>query len=498
MKSRIFSSVFGSKRVIPMILGTVLAVASCVAVYPQPAQTVHAVNVKTVSGLGTGDISNPSSASGGWDYVYYGNSSSNIRYRVLDTSATEFGGNTMLLDWDTTLFVRAHDGYVPYEYGSSGWTNSDVNCELYSTFPGMFTDQELAVVINSYKAAPAADDGDVWSVIGFTPLTGEKFFVLDAAEITRASYGYADCDARDANRVKSGVESWYWLRSPFTDSNNVCVSINPHGDVDGSEPYCECGVSPAFNIDRNSILFSSEIGSNEYKLTLIDSGLGIGITSGSSVSVNGNRVTVPYTITGSHASDATQVTVLIMDNEFVAGTSQTSGLMYIPLSVTNWGTSGTGEFILPDNYLNMTAGSDYFVYLIAEDVNDTYRTDYASMPAAIMGTPEPAPAPVSVDCMQPVEDEIRGAIAAGGEQSVVISVYSAISNRIMELLQANPQITLVMEFTYQGVDFRITIPGLAVQADPNIPWYGPLYLYPDFYMYGDPSPDVESYLAAFS
>ena len=263
MRSGNLASNPSCKRILTMFLSTVLAVTSCVTFYPISARTVQAINVKTVTGLGTGTISNPSSAAGGWDYVYFGTSSSDIRFRVLDTSATEFGGNTMLLDCDTTLLTSPQDSTDPYTYGSSGWTNGSVKSVLESTVLNMFSPQEIAAISRSYKAAPAAGDGEAWDVLEFVPLTGEKLFALDAVEITRASYGYADCDARDDNRVKTGAESWYWLRSPYTTSNNVCASINPHGDVDGSEPYCPCGVSPALNIDLNSIIFTSSVGSLE-------------------------------------------------------------------------------------------------------------------------------------------------------------------------------------------------------------------------------------------
>ncbi|MCM1046277.1 MAG: LysM domain-containing protein [Candidatus Gastranaerophilales bacterium] len=52
---------------------------------------------------------------------------------------------------------------------------------------------------------------------------------------------------------------------------------------------------------------------------------------------------------------------------------------------------------------------------------------------------------------------------------------TAISNDVMRMLYERNDITLVMEYTYEGVDYRIVIPaGGAVYSD--IPWYGPLYL----------------------
>ena len=47
----------------------------------------------------------------------------------------------------------------------------------------------------------------------------------------------------------------------------------------------------------------------------------------------------------------------------------------------------------------------------------------------------------------------------------------------MKKLQENPQITLVFSYTYLDEDFEVTIHGCDVQADPNVTWCGPLYLY---------------------
>ena len=52
---------------------------------------------------------------------------------------------------------------------------------------------------------------------------------------------------------------------------------------------------------------------------------------------------------------------------------------------------------------------------------------------------------------------------------------TTLANGTMKALLKRGDVTLVMEYTYQGVDYVVTIPaGKAV--DNDIPWYGPLYL----------------------
>lgn len=123
---------------------------------------------------------------------------------------------------------------------------------------------------------------------------------------------------------------------------------------------------------------------------------------------------------------------------------------------------------------------------ITDDVTYTYT--YAEL--VYDSEPEPP-----VNYMREVEDKLSEAINLGGTRVVRIEGYPALSYHVLEMLQKNPDITLVSEFTYDGLDYRITIPGSAVKLDPSINWYGPKCLFPMFYMYGtDTAPSVQAYL----
>lgn len=52
---------------------------------------------------------------------------------------------------------------------------------------------------------------------------------------------------------------------------------------------------------------------------------------------------------------------------------------------------------------------------------------------------------------------------------------TALSNGTMKELLKKGDVTLVMEYTYEGVDYVITIPAGAAENN-DIAWYGPLYL----------------------
>lgn len=103
----------------------------------QESQVVKTTSTtKTIAGLGTGVIADPTDPGNdtekAWagSYVYYGNyNGSPVKYRVLDASTTKFGGTTMLLDCDSILYAQMFDeDYTANEAGKNlnDWSISDV------------------------------------------------------------------------------------------------------------------------------------------------------------------------------------------------------------------------------------------------------------------------------------------------------------------------------------------------------------------------------------
>ena len=83
---------------------------------------------------------------------------------------------------------------------------------------------------------------------------------------------------------------------------------------------------------------------------------------------------------------------------------------------------------------------------------------------------------------------LRIANELGGPRTVEYSGDFALSYDIMQYLADHPDITLIYTVTYEGEDYTITIPGGKAIADPNIPWYGPLWLLANYG--GDKVPEV--------
>ena len=392
------------------------------------------------------DPSVPDSMESEWSgsYIYFGNyEGTPIRFRVLDKDSDIYGNGkkTVFLDCDTILFesavcIDAPDGLdllgpsrYPALYSASdsikkyveeySWENSDLKKLLngpdFLENRNIFTEAEESSIANSYVSshdlvmgtAPGNVDYDAYENFeGSEGLTGEKIFVLDVEDILNDSYGYylpknptinhGDVPSHDTsginaddspNRIKTynGSVKGYWLRSCYN-------GLGVMGDVwTTGYLYCDSifnpflGVSPALNLDQELILFSTVISGTsgdigaEYKLTFIDPNFELALPS--SASYSGNTITVPFSITGKDPSEVSQISVLITDKAY--NDNDAKILYYDSLNVTgNISSSGTGTFVLPEGLGNL--GSDYHLYVFAEDINGDHESDYASTPSEIL------------------------------------------------------------------------------------------------------------------
>lgn len=84
------------------------------------------------------------------------------------------------------------------------------------------------------------------------------------------------------------------------------------------------------------------------------------------------------------------------------------------------------------------------------------------------------------DYLDELRAKLKTAIDFGGEQIVTWDEGTALPYDVMKALQDNPKITLVFSYTYQGLDYKVTIPGKDAKAFTAITWYGPLYLYENY------------------
>lgn len=349
-------------------------------------------SVKTIAGLSTSNIADPIIPVNNCDawkgsYVYFGTYNGNpVKYRVLDSDTIVFseGSNnkTMLLDCDSILWAGDNPSSA-FDTDDNIWANSDIRAYLNGTF---FTDNfntiEQNAIAESTKSSAHSTDG-----IGsneYAPLAGDKIFLLDIVEAENTSYGYIDSYNFTGYTWKVGASDCWWLRSPAGPTGGLYADffhLQDGGLWMDKVSSTLVGVSPALNVNLSSILFSSVISGTvgetgaEYKLTLLDSNMSIECNGDATRS--GDIITIPYTISGMNSANATQVSVLLLDKEYIAGNTNNADILFYGALNDN------DSFTLPVELSDKVWGSDYYAYIIAEDVNGEKVTDYASTPVEI-------------------------------------------------------------------------------------------------------------------
>ncbi|MCR4657285.1 MAG: hypothetical protein K5770_13840, partial [Lachnospiraceae bacterium] len=378
---------------------------------------------KTITGLTTGTIMAqplvPERSEDPWQgsYVYYGKyKDTPMKYRVL--SAID---SNLLLDCDNVLSPLEYSTYSnSNEYASRYcWVRQCLNNSDFFDYPRVFTDAERGVIKDYYDCDPenekifASPAPSGFQSVGVP--SGDHIFILDVIQAVCNSYGYgyfesAGVDMGSKARIKKtfdGAIKSYWLRSPSDDVSGNNLKYACAVDADGkitsysvrdSSPY----MSPAFVVDRQSVIFSSLIGGeggqpdSEYKLTILDKGLSV---SANECTVDDDhKITIPYTVSdNSSSAEPTQISAVVTKNCIWNNVWQTEGennasayLQYTKLDVDGFNPSGsgTGSFTLDPSVVGAW-GEDCHIYILAEDVNGTYETDYASAPVEIRVVSQP-------------------------------------------------------------------------------------------------------------
>lgn len=213
--------------------------------------------------LGTSGISGFDTAKGGtgYDYIYFGDwdapdgntTSGPIKWRVLDDQ-TNTGETGLFLLSDELLGTGSYGGVY---FGSSNvWQNSTAQQWCGTFYNDNLTTQEQGAVLETTKSDSAYASTSSSNAYGVSFLSGDKVFFLSAEEAENSAYGFQNDTARIANYGNSaGV---WWLRSPRADYTFYAGAVNRNGIVSiDYYVYIGWAARPAFNLDLNSVLFTS-------------------------------------------------------------------------------------------------------------------------------------------------------------------------------------------------------------------------------------------------
>ena len=404
-----------------------LLLAICLVVGLMPTTAFAAEGDKTIM-LGTSGISGYDSTKG-YDYIYYGNwsapdnytTSGPIKWRVLDDQ-TNTGGTGLFLLTDTLLGSGTYGGvyFDKSSRNSNAWQGSDAQTWCQDFCSSNFSTGEQSAVLATTKSDEAfTSTYSLPFAASENILNEDKVFFLSAQEAENDEYGFTNDAARIADYgVSAGV---WWLRSPSANYTNLAGVVYRNGY--GSNYYVnyDYAVRPAFNLDLNSVLFTSAavggksangmdsgltaIGNyagNEWKLTLLDKSRSFAVTEQTVSGAPGGTITLNYT--GATTGTNEYISVIIADSN---GSTLYYGRVAQPDSA-----NGQVEIKIPDSL----AAGEYTLNVFSEQYNGDYKTDYASAFAEVALTVEEAAAP-GIDTGKAIQLVDSGTVAniSGGQ-----------------------------------------------------------------------------------
>ena len=374
------------KRILSLML-------CCVMLLGLMPTTAFAEGTGKAIQLGTSGILGYDTAKGGtgYDYIYMGSyNSSPVKWRVLDDQ-TNFDSNGDGTN-ETGLFLLSEDllgsggrgdvyfdGTSPY---SNAWQGSDAQAWC-NTFESSNLDSlELAAILATTKSDDAftSSTHNVSFAASTNILNSDQVFFLSAEEAVNSEYGFTDDAARIAKYGNSA--STWWLRSPYADFTSSTGLVDGYGRVYDGGVGLGWAARPAFNLNLNSVLFTSaavggkpdgglttisEYSGNEWKLTLKDSSRSNFAVTSAAVTAYTNGSTVEISYTGAKTGANEYISALLVDDN---GNPTYYGRSNAPLTETD----GTAQLSVPAGF----AEGNYMLKVFNEQYNGNYKTDYAS------------------------------------------------------------------------------------------------------------------------
>ena len=353
----------------------------CMAAYMLPTVAFAAGTGKAIQ-LGTSGISGYDTAKvgTGYDYIYMGSyNSSPVKWRGLDDQ-TNTGATGLFLLSEDLLGSGGRgdvyfDGTSPY---SNAWQGSDAQAWCNTFESSNLNSLELAAILATTKSDDAftSSTHNVSFAASTNILNSDQVFFLSAEEAVNSEYGFTDDAARIANYGNSaGV---WWLRSPYADFTSSTGLVDGYGRVYDGGVGLGWAARPAFNLNLNSVLFTSaavdrkpdggltpisEYTGNEWKLTLLDNSRSFAVTEKAVSGDPGDTLTLHYNGATTGANE--YISVIVADN---------NGAQYYGRVAQPTAENGTVEIKIPSGL----APGSYTLKIFSEQYNGDYKTDYAS------------------------------------------------------------------------------------------------------------------------
>ena len=411
-----------------------LLLAICLVAGLMPTAAFAADGDKTIM-LGTSGIKDPTAEGNTYytpnSYIYYGkNGETPIKWRVLDADkANDNSTDGMFLLSEYLLEnTQFHDS-------SNAWQGSTAQawCETFASNTSNFSAAEQSAMLGIAKTD--STESNLYSLSwGESSLTADdKMFFLSVRELADYVGSYDGAPGLTATFVGGSAGVW-WLRSPDASNTDFAGAVLTSGSVSDSIVNYDWAARPAFNLNLNSVLFTSaavggksangmdsgltavdDYAGSEWKLTLLDETREFAVTEQTVSGKPGDTITLNYT--GATTGENEYISVIIADE---------NGAQYYGRVAQPADTDGTVEITIPSGLADGT----YTLYVFSEQYNGDYMTDYASAFAEVALTVEEAAAP-GIDtgkAIQLVDSGTAANIGGGQADNIYFGTYQQSSD----------------------------------------------------------------------
>ena len=307
--------------------------------------------------------------------VYFGKNQENkpAAWRVIGYD----GSGVTSAQGDMTLLAAGSMGEAVFDNdcSSNEYAPSDLKTAIDALAKKLTTEENAAVKKRTLTSG--SHNGENTDCVAGGQVDNAVFWPLSSKEANAVK---EDLRVVDPEHPTWATSHW-WLRSPGSHAYYVAV-VDPDGSVHYSgytiRIYRTRGVRPAFNLNLNSVLFTSaaaggkpdggltavsEYSGNEWKLTLLDSSRSFAVTKKTADAAPGDTVTLNYK--GATTGINEYISAIIADS---------SGAQYYGRVAQPTAESGTVEIKIPSDI----APGDYTLKMFSEQCNGDYNTDYAS------------------------------------------------------------------------------------------------------------------------
>ena len=308
--------------------------------------------------------------------VYFGQNHDNnpTAWRVIGYD----GSGVTSAQGDITLLAAGAMGVIPFVdiILYNDYAPSNLKTAIDALAAKLTTEENAAVKKRALTSG--SYNGENTDCVAGGQVDNAVFWPLSTKEAIAVNNDLRALDPAHPNWVES---SW-WLRSPGSKTFYVAIVSS-----DGSVQYSGVSirkqnnhrtVRPAFNLNLNSVLFTSaavggkpnggltavpEYSGNEWKLTLLDSSRNFAVTEKTADGYPNDTITLNYSGATTGANE--YISAIIADN---------NGAQYYGRVAQPTAESGTVEIKIPSDI----APGNYTLKVFSEQYNGDYKTDYAS------------------------------------------------------------------------------------------------------------------------